>query len=418
VCSHSVSRIWINKGFGEMSNRFAMGFQNTVDFELVWDPQIIESLIVSFDIHDNEIHQDIKIESQRDMVIALLSHMKEGTGTERDVISSAITRGFAAHFHYNVTLGGTAVRAAVAMSNIGYTSTIHACSLNRHFCALIPKNVDWLASVPDEGEDFHPHVITQFPSKAHISANDINITTPRPNRVIFAHDPPSEQLVIDENFKNKVKDAGVFLAASYNVMKDESLLRDRLQTTINIMHFIPSGCVTIMEDGCFENINIRRIVTETLGPHLDIFSMNEDELQDRIGRKFDFLDPKIVADSILQVSRQINSPILVCHSAYWVLAYGQNPASIKNALDGGITMASTRFRLGDRYCTEDYIETKRIAPLKAGVDFSRQITDLLGVDRIVCLPGKDLDFVSHPSTIGLGDAFVGGMLPNLLPAEG
>ena len=41
-----------------MSNRFAMGFQNTVDFELVWDPQIIESLIVSFDIHDNEIRQD------------------------------------------------------------------------------------------------------------------------------------------------------------------------------------------------------------------------------------------------------------------------------------------------------------------------------------------------------------------------
>jgi len=400
-----------------MGNRFALGFQNTVDFELVWDPQIIESLIVSFDIHNNEIRNDIIIESQRDMVLVLLSYMKEGTGTERYVTSSETTRGFASHFQYNVTLGGTAVRAAIAMSNIGYTSTIHACSQNRYFCTLIPKNIDWLASVPDEGENFHPHVITQFPSKVRIRANDIDISAPRPNRVIFAHDPPSVQLIIDENFKNKVKDAGVFLAASYNVMKDEVLLRDRLQTTINIMHSLPGGCITMMEDGCFENKNIRRIVTETLGPHLDILSMNEDELQDRIGHKFDFLDPKIVAEAILQVSQQINIPILVCHSASWVLAYGQNPTSIKNALDGGITMASTRFRLGDRYTIEDYIETKQIAPCKAGEDFSRQINDLLGEGKILCLSGKDLNFVPRPVTIGLGDAFVGGMLPNLLPTE-
>jgi ADP-dependent phosphofructokinase/glucokinase len=401
-----------------MGNRFAMGFQNTVDFELGWDPRIIESLIVSFDIHEYEIRQDIKIKSQRDMVIALLNHMKEGTGTERYVISSEITRGFASHFKYNVTLGGTAVRAAIAMSNIGYTSTIHACSLNRYFCALIPKDVDWLASVPDEGEDFHPHVILQFPSKAHIHANDIDITTSRPNRIIFAHDPPSIKLIIDENFKSKVRDARVFLAASYNVMKDEVLLLNRLQTTINIMQSLPMGCIKMMEDGCFENKNIRRIVTETLGPHLDIFSMNEDELQDRIGRKFDFLDPKIIADAMLQVSRQINSPIIVCHSAYWALAYGRNPASIKNALEGGITMASTRFRLGDRYCLENYIDTKRIPPCQVGIDFSNQINDLLGVDKILCLPGKDLDFIPHPITIGLGDAFVGGMLPNLLANEG
>ena len=80
-------------------------------------------------------------------------------------------------------------------------------------------------------------------------------------------------------------------------------------------------------------------------------------------------------------------------------------------------MASTRFRLGDRYNIEDYTETKHIAPCKAGVDFSHQITDLLGADKILCLPGKDLDFVPHPITIGLGDAFVGGMLPNLPPCR-
>jgi len=396
-----------------MSHRFALGFQNTVDFELDWDSSIIESLIIDLNIHANEIRQDIQVESQRDMILTLLHYFREGTGTERYVISSEITRGFALHFRYRVTLGGTAVRAAIAMSNIGYESTIHACSLNRYFRTLIPHEVDWLASVPDEGDDFHPHVILQFPAKAHIHANDVDITAPRPNRVIFAHDPPSARLIIDEDFKNKVNKAEVFLAASYNVMKNESLLRDRLKTTIKIMQALPAGCITMMEDGCFENRNIQQIVSDTLSPHLHIFSMNEDELQDRVECRLDLLDPQVVSEAIQRVAHQIQSSLIVCHSPYWVLAYGQKPIAIKKALEGGICMAATRFRLGDNFTARDYFETQNLEPSLTGVNFSRQINDLLGEERVVCVPGKDLSGVDTPTTIGLGDAFVGGMLPNL-----
>lgn len=398
-----------------MSNQIALGFQNTVDFELAWEPDTLEALIRHYDIRSQEISGDIEICSQRDILRVLLSHMKEGTGSERLVSSSEITRAFASHFPYQVTLGGTSVRAAIAMSQIGVPSTIHACSLNHHFCRLIPESVDWMASVPDEGEDFHPHVIVQYPLHAHIQANDIDITTARPNRVIFAHDPPSVLLQIDPSFAEKIPEARVFLAASYNVMKDEALLAKRLEDTISIIRRLPPDCVTVMEDACFVSPQVRRLVTETLRPHLHIFSMNEDELQDRVGYRFDILDPKAAAAALKEVYEQVGVPLLVVHSAYWALAYGTDPASIKAALAGGVTMASTRFRLGDRFGPEEYRETGAMEDREAGCLFCRQLTELLGEDTVFCLPGKNLDSVEHPTTIGLGDAFIGGMLPMLLP---
>lgn len=398
-----------------MKKQIALGFQNTVDFELAWEPHTLEQLIEQHGIGKQDIRCDIPIQTERDLLLVLLSYMMAGTGSERTVRSSEVTRGFASHFSYQVTLGGTAIRAAIAMSQIGVPSTVHACSLNRHFTALIPDSVSWLASVPDEGENFHPHVILQYPLHAHIHANDIDFTTQRANRVIFAHDPPSEQLYIHPGFAQAIAGSNVFLAASYNVIREESVLRDRLRSTIDIIRSLPADCVTVMEDACFESPRIRQVVTDTLSPYLHLFSMNEDELQDRAGQSFDLLDPKAVAQAIQTVYQQIRVPILVCHTAYWALAYGQNPESVCTALESGIAMAATRFRLGDSFHRSDFEESKRWTDRAAGISFSQALTGYLEPQRLVCLPGKDLDHVPCPTTIGLGDAFIGGMLPALLP---
>lgn len=397
-----------------MPNRILMGFQNTVDFELAWEPDILEELIRHHQIYDREIRADIPISCERDILLVLLSHMKAGSGCECGVSSSAITRAFASHFPYQITLGGTAVRAAIALSLLGTPSTIHACSLNQHFRDLIPDAVKWVASVPDEGEDFHPHVIVQYPLHARICVNDIDICTHRPNRVIFAHDPPSTLLKIDPSFAAGAENARVFLAASYNTMSDVSLLKDRLQTTIDIVNELPRDCVAVMEDAYFASPEIRRVVTETLSPHLRIFSMNEDELQDRIGRRINILDPDVVAGVLETVYQQIGTPILVVHSAYWALAYGRNPGSVAAALKGGILMASTRFRKGDVFNIGDYRDTEQLPDRQSGVAFAQKITAMLGEGRVCCIPCKDLDSVEEPTTIGLGDAFVGGMLPGLM----
>lgn len=35
-------------------------------------------------------------------------------------------------------------------------------------------------------------------------------------------------------------------------------------------------------------------------------------------------------------------------------------------------------------------------------------------EHICCVPCKDLSFVKHPTVVGLGDAFVGGLVLGLL----
>lgn len=396
-------------------NKIILGFQNTVDFELAWAPHVLEALISAYGIRACEICGDIKIRSQRDMLLVLLHCMREGVGVERTVCSSEVTRSFASRFPYQVTLGGTAVRAAIAMSQIGYPSTIHACSMNHYFRDLIPSGISWMASVPDEGEQFHPHVIIQYPQDAHICAGNIDITTRRANRVIFSHDPPSIALHINPAFQSQVREAQVFLAASYNVMQDAALLQDRLKTTIQIMDSLPPHCITVMEDGCFESAANRRIVTDILCPHLQIFSMNEDEMQDRIGHPLHILNPSEVAAALQQIYRQLNVPILICHTAHWAAAYGRNPGWVRPALEGGIAMAATRFRRGDSFSLRDYQESLALPAQAAGEAFARQLTGLLGEQQLLCLPSKELSQVAHPTTIGLGDAFIGGLLPNLLP---
>lgn len=400
-----------------MENYIAAGFQNTVDFELEWDEVRLEALIQKHGISPAELRPVCPIGSERELLMVLLWHMAQGSGGECPVVSSEITRSFAAQFIQKITLGGTAVRAAMAIEKIGYRSTIHACSLNRHFRRLIPPGVHWLASVPDEGEAFHPHVILQYPKGAHLKVGGSDLVSIRPNRVIFAHDPPSAKLEIDSAFAQVVSQANVFLAASFNTIADEGMLADRLQRTISILRALPEERVVLMEDACFQQPHMGQLVVDTLSPYLDLFSLNEDELQDRAGERIDILDPDQVAAALERVYGQLKVPTLICHSAYWALAYGEGAHVLADALAGGICMAATRFRLGDAYGPAEYEETGALPPRGEGVRFCRALTERMGARRLLCLPGKDLEQVKRPVTIGLGDAFIGGMLPTLLPPQ-
>lgn len=400
-----------------MRNYIAAGFQNTVDFELNWDASVLETLISQYKITSSEISAEKEIHSERDLIIVLLAHMMSGSGSECLADSSCITRAFASHFKHQITLGGTAVRAAMAIEKTGYRSSIHVCSLNHYFRSLIPKAINWTASVPDEGDDFHPHVIIQYPAHSRIKAMDIDFETSRANRVIFTHDPPSMLLRITDSFIQKLKHTRVLLIASYNIIQDEEILKNRLEHTIRIINSLPSPHTVIMEDGCFKNPHMRRTVTETLSGYIDIFSINEDELQDRFGRKINLSDPVQTANAVRTVYSKLHVPTLICHSSRWTLAYGNITENIRSAIKSGILMAATRFRLGNDYDESDYEETEHLPDSREGKIFSEYISRRFQNEPFLCLPGKDLSFVQAPTTIGLGDSFAGGMLPCFLPGS-
>ena len=70
----------------------------------------------------------------------------------------------------------------------------------------------------------------------------------------------------------------------------------------------------------------------------------------------DVRSPQQVAQAVREVYEQLNVSTVVCHSAYWALAYGKPVTGMAQALQAGVAMAATRFRLGDDYDWADYQE--------------------------------------------------------------
>ena len=75
-------------------------------------------------------------------------------------------------------------------------------------------------------------------------------------------------------------------------------------------------------------------------------------------------------------------------------------------------MATTRFRYDDGFTVENYQEIERLAPNRAGARFCEALKTLLA-DQVCCVPVAQVA-QTNATTIGLGDAFVGGFLRALL----
>ncbi len=396
-----------------MGEKIALGFHTCVDFEMTWDAQVVEQMIQEFGVRDEEIVSgDIPVSSQRDLLISSLWHLKQGMGCELVPDTNQICLDFANRFRYRVTIGGTATRAAIAISKVGYESTIQLCCFNKYMKELLPKEIHYMVGVKEAREEIYPHVILSYPKGARIRANDIDFTTPRENRVMFSRDIDSLRMEISRDYAAMIQEAEVFLLSCFSEILEEDILEDRMNRTRSLLKTLPDDTIVVMEDGCYIRKDFRIYVHQALREVVDVLSMNEDELQEYIGRRIDILDVEQVLWAVKEVYEKVRVPTLLVHSGAWALTYGKNAGKYEQALEGGITMAATRFRCGDDFGRKEYEETGRLADNPKSVEFSRKIEEEAGED-ICCLPCKDLSFVENPTVVGLGDFFAGGLLPQL-----
>ena len=143
-----------------MNEKIALGFGNNIDYEIVWDSQVFENLIIQYNIHRDELDTNIVVNSERDLVISILSFLQSGVGGERIIASSAIIEHFSQNFEKKITLGGTSVRSAIAMRKFGYTSVLHLATLNDDVRRLIPQDSPYVCSNTED--NLYPHLIVQF----------------------------------------------------------------------------------------------------------------------------------------------------------------------------------------------------------------------------------------------------------------
>jgi len=393
-----------------MGEHIVLGFDNNIDYEIVWNSYVFEQLITTFSIKKSEICNKNPINSVRDLIISILGFLKNGTGGERFVAIPQIIEDFAVHFEKKITIGGTSVRAAVAMRKLGYTSALHLVTINDYVRKLIPHDSPWVCS--SQTEHFYPHLIIQFNKHTMVQAGDITINTIRANRIIYDNNPDNIMMKLNPDLALLASDAKVFLISGFNAMQSRELLNDRMLVLRNIMKSLPSKTLVFYEDGCFHKPALSKQIRDALLDVIDIYSMNEDELQGYLGRNINLLAPDEIFAALKDIHQLITVPLLVIHTKYWALAFGSDASQYAQALKGGITMATTRFRYGDDFSNIEYLETEKLPKESEGADFALALQGLAG-DTVCCLPSIEVK-ESKVITIGLGDAFVGGFLPSLV----
>ena len=393
-----------------VSERIALGFCNNVDYEIVWNAEVLESLVRHYRIRAHEPDTQLAICSERDLVVSILGFMQSAQGGERFVGGSDILERFAARFEKKVTLGGTSVRAAIAMRKLGYRSALHLITLNDHVRRLIPQDSPYVCS--NERDSIYPHLIVQFGAGDSVRAGAVDIRARQSNRLIYHCNADRIAMRIAPEFGDLIVDAQVLLISGFNAMQSRPLLHERLSVVGQLLKRLPADAVVYLEDGGFHDPAFRKLIYGAIGRRLDVHGMNEDELQSHLGRRVDVSDVRQVQEAMRDLQRAVPAAAIVLHTRQWALAHGNGAGRYAAALRSGVTMATARFRHGDDFTRANYDEIASRAPNAAGAEFACSFNAAAGASA-VCVPVADVA-QENATTIGLGDAFVAGFLPALL----
>jgi ADP-dependent phosphofructokinase/glucokinase len=386
-----------------MSSHVVLGLGGGVDYELTLSAPIMEQLVREYRIRDAELTSATTVTSERELVLSILAYLKKGGGGEHFVASSAALRAFAERFPTRTTLGGTSVRAAIEMSRLGVPSTLHLVSINDVVRRLLPRDCDYICS--DNQDTFYPHLIVQYDQGARVRAGDIDISAPFPNRLIYVNDPANGSMLLSQDLGMLLHAARIFLISGFNAIRDGQLLDQRLTTLRSHMRQLPAEAVVYYEDAGFHEPGFSQRVRDALLAAITVYGLNEDEMQSYLGRTVDLLSAAEVAEALESLRALIPVPTLVVHTKYWSAAFGEGARGYTEALNEGIVVASTRYSRGD-------YELMRNRPRRPeAVEFAAALERRMG-GVVRCVPGFRLD-LAGPTTIGLGDAFVGGFLAAL-----
>jgi sugar/nucleoside kinase (ribokinase family) len=390
-----------------------LGLGGTVDYEIRWDTGVLESLVREYDIHRDELSSTITITDERALVVVVLAFLEAGAGGERFVESSAIVEQFAARFPTAVTLGGTGVRAGIVLDRLGIPSVQHLVSIDDNVRRLLPTSTRYISSATRDTLD--PHLIVQYAAGTRVRIGDDELVAPHPNRVIFANDPPNREMVLSDELPATLERADVFLISGFNTMTDVDTLGRRLDVLVDALRSLSADALVFYEEAGFYHRDFAKIARDRLLPWIDVYSMNEDELQETLGREVDLLDRSSVSAALKDAHSTVPGAVLVVHTKYWAIAVGSDASRYREALESAVRMSATRYRLGDGLTSADFAATAALPSHPGGMAVVTQVERDLPAAGVAA----HLIEAEKPTTIGLGDSFVGGFLaavPRGMPA--
>ncbi|MXX82966.1 MAG: hypothetical protein F4Y70_05790 [Chloroflexi bacterium] len=391
-----------------LSQRIALGFGNNVDLEIAWDAETINNLVADYAIVAADLAGERVITNERELLISILRFVQAGRGGERFVANSGLIEHFGSRFQRKISLGGSPPRAAIAMGKLGHTAALHLVSINDEIRQLLPAACPWVCSNPRDSH--YPHLIVQYARGATIQANDIHIVAPAANRLIYHCNADNITMRLNADFADLLTNARALLVSGFNAMQSADLLIARLENLSEMLQKLPAEAVLFCEDGGYFDAKFRRILQTRLVSRLDVYSMNEDELAEQLGARIPLDDAQAILPALDWLQGRIPAKTLVLHTNRWALAHGGGAKRYDSALRAGVTVATTRYCHGDDWTLVDYQAMQARPPSPANAHFAEAIH--ASRDDTCCVPVATVA-PTYPTTIGLGDAFVGGFMTAL-----
>ncbi|PWD50110.1 hypothetical protein C8046_04925 [Serinibacter arcticus] len=390
------------------AERIVLGLGGTVDVEVVWDAQALGAAARELGVGVGDLDAHREIVDERSLLAVLLALVAAGRGGERFAASSDLVRAFATRFTSVVTLGGTNIRAALAMAVLDVPATIHMVDVDATVRRLVPPGSVLLHTGVSEALD--PHLIVQFPAGARVELTDGVVVAPHANRFIVTNDPPNRLLTLAPGLADAVERADVVMLSTLNAIQEREILAERLVELERVVTHRRADALVLWEEAAYHVPHVRDEVSAVLAAIADVYSMNEDELEAFVGRGVDLLDADDVSAALDELAAVVPARTLVVHASCWALAVGERAHELRAALRGGITMASTRYVHGDAMTRADHDATAALVPRADAVELARALERRRS--DVAVEAGHRFD-VDHPTTIGLGDSFIGGFVAAL-----
>ena len=198
--------------------------------------------------------------------------------------------------------------------------------------------------------------------------------------------------------------------SGFNTMKSVDELRVRLAELADMLRGVPRGTPVVYEDAGFHDEAMRAVVLEVVPSLAGVHSLNEDEARHYLGRETDLADPREVVAMMEGLLEILGTPTVMVHTSRYAACIGAEAVLYRDAAQAGCVMASTRFACGDRYGRAEHSAIaasprEAIGVALAGAPAVRRAGVLIA-------PSYEVR-ASTPTTIGLGDAFIGGVMAHL-----
>ncbi|HET7398353.1 MAG TPA: ADP-dependent glucokinase/phosphofructokinase [Intrasporangium sp.] len=383
-----------------------LGFGAAVDREIAWDAVVLADLAQHHGIGPADLVGAGPIRTERDLVASVLGYLGRGAGGERRVDEPEVITRFSDRFAGVTSLGGTCVRAAAAMGLLGRCALVHLAFVDDEVLALLPPGAAYL--VGDSDEASYPHLIVQYPAGARVRTDRLDLVAPRANRLIYVNDPANERLLLSDDLTTAVAGAAVFLVSGLNAIRTGAQLRDRLDRIEASVAAARPDSLVCYEDAGYHEPELAAVVRSRMARLVDVYSLSDEELAALLGRPIDLLDAADVLDAVSTLAGRVDVPVVVVHSRHWALAFGAPASHVEPALATGVALATTRYAFGSAASPAD-VRTVRHQPVDDATSRFLSALAALGGSRVAAAAVPTVD-VESPTTVGLGDTFIGGFL--------